>query len=447
MVSKYASRDYRPITPAEQKLYDHLLYWIEVESPYEMIDRFRALFINGVGYSDIEVAEALKAVVSSRLAAEDFRYVLNRCCHILINRWQARSQTQLAIPALIQLFETPPASVAIGAAHSPSIRRLHQLVRQFRETEQYQTLYRLAQVLTEAEAAQSENRPLGTLIRRYPYLYEHCLLSEDSTQEQQATVRQIQSTMQRQFEIQLAQYVTYQARRSQLMQANSSESGSQSGSRILYPVNNPTLLDDQDLSQALHYYTGKVDGSRTHRDLALNLLGCREGYESFAAFKDDLYEYITAAIDVEYGKRKFNNQFHNHLKLILPENNAQPLNDFLLVRTCSQLLGFLVVDSPQRPNHYIFADLIANLGATITTGLLLKVVLLCRKVIPGLERRMSILFNHYEAQQRGAVQWLIQALENINLALTTNFGSVHLALLSGSPGRKDDCSHRLQVMS
>lgn len=442
MVSKYASRDYRPITPAEQKLYDHLLYWIEVESPYEMIDRFRALFINGIGYSDVEVAEALKAVVSSKLAAEDFRYILNRCCHILINRWQARSQTQLAIPALIKLFETPPASVAIGAAYSPSIRRLHQLVRQFRETEQYQTLYRLAQVLAEAETAQSENRPLGTLIRRYPYLYEHCLLSEDSTQEQQATVRQIQSTMQRQFEIQLAQYVTYQARRARLMQATSFGNNS----RILHPVNNPTLLDDQELSQALHYYTGKVNGSRTHRDLALNLLSCRGQYESFAAFKDDLYEYITAAIDIEYGKRKFNNQFHNHLKSILPESNTQPLNDFLLVRTCSQLLGFLVVDSPQRPNHYVFADLIANLGATVTTGLLLKVVLLCRKAIPNLERRLSILFGHYESQQRGAVQWLIQALENINLALTTNFGAVHLALFSGSPALQDGCSRRSPIL-
>lgn len=421
MVSKHISRYYRPITSEEQKLYDHLLYWIELESPRQMLERFRVLFINGAGYADAEVTEALKAVVSSKLAPEDFRYVLNRCCHILVNRWQARGNTQGAIPELIKLFETPAPSVSISATHSPSIRRLHQLIQQFRETEQYQTLYRLAQIVNEAEVAQNENRSLGTLICRYPYLYEHCLLSEDSTQEQQFTVRQIQAARQRQFEIQLAQYVTYQVRRSQVTLQDAAP-------RIIQPVKNPTLLDELELKQALRHYTGKVDGYRTHRDLALKLLDQRQQFQSFAAFKDDLYEYITASIDAEYGKRRFNNQFHKQLKLILPENDAQPLNDFLLVRTCNQLLSFLVLESPQQPNHYVFVDLITNLGAVVTTGLLLKVVLLCRRVVPSLEKRFSILFNHYELQQHETVQWLVQALENINLALTTNFGTVHLTL-------------------
>lgn len=419
-----SSRHHRPISSEEQKLYDHLLYWIELESPQEMLHRFRALFVDGVGYPDAEIVTALRAVVNSKLATEDFRYVLNRCCHILINRWQARSQTQAAIPELISLFETPPNATTVAAVHLPSVRRHHQLIRQFKETEQYHTLYRLAQVLTEAEAATQENRPLGTLIRRYPYLYGHCLLSEDSTHEQQSTVRQIQSSMQRQFEIHLAHYVTYQTRRSQV--ERTTQSAFQSTIR---PICNPTLLNDQELYQALRYYTGKIDGYRTHRDLALNLLHQGRQHQTFAAFKDDLYEYITATIDPAYGKRKFNNQLYHHLRSTLPENDGQMLNDFLLVRTCNQLLGFLIVDSPQRANHYVFVDLVTNLGAVVTTGLLLKVVLLCRKVIPGLERRLSILFNHYESHHRDAVLWLIQALENTNLALTTNFGTINLTAL------------------
>ncbi len=425
MVSQHiSSRHHRPIPAEEQKLYDHLLYWIELESPQEMLHRFRALFIDGVGYPDTEIVAALRAVVNSKLATEDFRYVLNRCCHILINRWQSRLPTQAAIPELIKLFETPPNTTTVAAMHLPSVRRHHQLIRQFKATEQYHTLHRLAQVLTEAEAANPENRPLGTLIRRYPYLYGHCLLSEDSTHEQQCTVRQIQSSMQRQFEIHLAHYVTYQTRCSQV--GSTTRSAAQTTIR---PIRNPTLLDDQELNLALRYYTGKVDGYRTHRDLALNLLNQGGQPQSFAAFKDDLYDYITAAVDPAYGKRKFNQQLHHHLRSTLPENNAQMLNDFLLVRTCNQLLGFLIVDSPQRANHYVFVDLVTNLGAVVTTGLLLKVVLLCRKVIPGLERRLSILFNHYESHQREAVQWLVQSLENTNLALTTNFGAINLTSL------------------
>jgi hypothetical protein len=190
------------------------------------------------------------------------------------------------------------------------------------------------------------------------------------------------------------------------------------------------LLDDLTLGQALRHYMGKVDGHRTHRDQALNLLAGSP--QSFAGFKDDLYDYLTASIDSGYGKRRFNNHLHSQLQLLLPDSNAQSMNDFLLVRTCSQMLNFLVVDSPQQTNHYVFVDLITNLGAVTTTGLLLKIVLLCRKVIPGLEKRFSILFNHYETYQHEAVQWLVQALENLHLALTTNFGAVSLPLFVGS---------------
>jgi hypothetical protein len=427
VVTIQTSRYNRPITLEEQKLYDHLLFWIEQESPEEMLERFRTLFIDGIGYPDAEISEALKKAVMSDLAVEDFRYILNRCCHILINRWQARFQSQWAIPQLVELFETPPVVNKVSATHSRSVKRLHQLIKQFTQTEQYLTLSRLAQVLAEAAeaAANAGNRPLGTLIRRYPYLYEHYLLNEDSTIEQQNTVRQIQSARQRQFEIDLSHYVTYQVRRSQL----STQTQSANSQRIIRPVTNPTLLSDRDLGQAIYQYVGKVDGSRTQKDIALNFLNHSGQSQSFASFKDDLYDYITASIDPEYGKRKFNNQLYACLKNTLPDSSSQLLNDFLLVRTCNSLLSFLVADHPQRPNHFVFIDLITNLGPILTTVLLLKVVLLCRKVKPSLERRFSILFSHYEASNRDAVLWLIHALENLNVALTTNFGAVQLSFL------------------
>ncbi|NJR66025.1 MAG: hypothetical protein HC772_13030, partial [Leptolyngbyaceae cyanobacterium CRU_2_3] len=334
MATVQTSRYNRSITLEEQKLYDHLLYWIELESPSEMILRFQTLFINGVGYPDFEIAQALKKVVNSNLAVEDYRYVLNRCCHILINRWQSsRTQSQMAVPALMKLFETPP-HTSISAIHSPAVRRLHHLTKQFVETEQYLTLRRLAQVLTEAAESQAGHRPLGTLIRRYPYLYEHCLLGEESTQEQKVTVHQIQAVRQRQFEIDLSQYVTYQVRRSQQIHLPNALKSQ----RIIPPVANPTLLTEQALSQAIHHYVGKVEGSRTHKDIALNFLTQVGPASSIRSFKDDLYQYITASVDPEYGNRKFNNQLYYHLQNSLPDGSQQRLNDFILIRTCNHLL-------------------------------------------------------------------------------------------------------------
>jgi hypothetical protein len=89
-----------------------------------------------------------------------------------------------------------------------------------------------------------------------------------------------------------------------------------------------------------------------------------------------------------------------------------------------------VVESPQRPNHFIFVDLITNLGATLTIGLLLKIVLLCRKVKPYLEKRFAILFNHYESYTRDGVPWLITSLENLNIALSVHFGAADLSCLN-----------------
>ena len=106
------------------------------------------------------------------------------------------------------------------------------------------------------------------------------------------------------------------------------------------------------------------------------------------------------------------------------------MSDFLLARTCNKVMNFLVIESPKQPNHLVFMDLINNLGSTKTIGLLLKVLLICKKVKPYLERRFAILFNHYESQRRSAVQWLVYCLEKVNLAWSTHFGRVDFSFVT-----------------
>lgn len=436
-MSAFLSRHHRPISSEEQCLYNHLLYWVDLESPEQMINRFYQIFIDGCHYTDAEVLAALDQIVLSKLAQDEFRFVLNRCCHILINRWQARSQSQRAIPQLIQKFEQVQKVSTFSIRRSRSVRRLRELTHQFTETEQYLTLRRLVQVVDQEQSEDTlSSRPLGTLIRRYPYLYEHCLLSEDSTLEQQSTVRHLQTSAQRQFEVDLSQYMTYQFRRDRLQSSQTPalpEPNAQVVTvpprRIIQPVTNPTLLPDAEVRQAIQHYVGRVQGDRTYKDLAQNFLVQSGHSQTFRAFKDDLYEYITQSIDPEYGRRQFNNQLHEHLKSILTDRDSKTLDDFLIVRTCSQLLSFLVVESPQNPKHFVFIDLLNNLGPILTTGLLLKIVLLCRKTKPVLERRFSTLFSHYESCASEAVDWLVRMLENVNVALSAHFGTLNLSFV------------------
>ena len=427
-MSTWTTNRDRQIGDQEQKLYDHLLQLVQGETPSQLVDRYRCLFVEGIGYPDLIVQEALDQIVMAATADHDFKFVLNRCCHILLNRWQARPHSTTAISDLVALFETAPSLPNTDFTRARAVKRLRELAKQFSESDQHLTLRRFAQVIdqTSDSSNNAEQKPLVTLIRRYPYLYEHCLVTEGSPEEHQQSIRELQTKVQRQYEVDLSQYVTYQVRRSQIAQNSCPDLAK----RVIPLVKNPTLLDDRELLNALQQYVGKVQGSYTSRELAQRFINHSSHTHSYRAFKDDLYQYLTASVDPEYGNRQFNNQLYNHLKQTLPESNTQRPTDFLLVRTCSQLLNFLVVDHANRPHHFVFVDLIANLGPTATIGLLLKIVLICRKVKPYLEKRFSILFSHYESRARQGVQWLIDAMENLNVALCTNFSSIDLSFMN-----------------
>lgn len=411
--------------PEEQQIYQHLLHLVRLESPGQMIERFRCLFIEGLGYPEPQIPLLLDKITASKKAVLEFNYFLNRCCHILINRWHMQPQMHHAISELINLFVSSPIKSRSASLRYREIRRLRELVKLFTESDQYRILLRFTQVVNQPSGSGNDqgNLPLITLIRRYPYLHEHYLISDDSTSEQQQTVRQIQAQVQKKFEIDLSQYVIYKVRCNQIIQKASVADAN----RILRPVNNPTLLSDRELYSTLKQFIGKVEGDYTYKDLAQNFLRYSSHVSSFRAFKDDLYQYLTSSSDGEYGKRQFNQRLYTQLQNILPQANSQKLDDFLVVRTCSQLLNFLVVNNQLSPQHFTFVDLVTNQGTMLTIGLLLKIVLICRKVKPHLEKRLAILFNHYESSTTNCIQWLVKALEQLNIALSIHFGNLDLS--------------------
>lgn len=402
----------RGISQAEQQLYDHFLELVQIETPRSLIERFRHLFITGTRYPNAIIQASLDQLIRSTPESE-FRFILNRCCHILINRWHVRTHHHGAIAELIALFESTP--VTIETARS---RTLKQLIQSFRRSEQYLTLKRLATVIGQPSLViDSATQPLGSLICRYPYLYEHCLVSDGTPDAHQASIRQLQLDRQRQFEVNLSQYVTYQVRRT-------------ASNRLIHPVQNPTLLDDRSLGVALQQFSGKIQGNSTCRDVAHQFLQQVQQVRSYRDFKRELYHYLSEPIDPAYRKRHLDQQLTALLTTAFASSDAAPMSDFLLMRTCSQLLNFLVIDNLQRPQHFIFVDLLSNLGATSTIRLLLQIVLLCRRIKPYLEKRFSILFHHYENNRRDSVQWLIAAMENLHIALSTNFSTIDLCFVN-----------------
>jgi hypothetical protein len=407
-------------TAEEQLVYSHLLYWIKLESPEKMLERFRALFLQGFEYGDWQVQLALDRIVGKNDGGQQFRFFFNRCCHILINRWQSHAQDKYAIPAFFELLEQPLILPIAGTGRSGAVRRLRLQVKEFLNSDHYQKMRRMVEFLlgdADARGTLAGQRPLLTLIRRYPYLYPHCLISEDSTSEQRQSILLSQGQAQKQHEVALAQFLTSKFR--------------QREGKIQQAARNPTLLTDKELITSMQHFVGKVDQRSSYRDQSYRFVSHCAQTQSSKAFKQDLHAYLTSGSDTTFGGGRFHRQLEQYLKA-LPQDGQQ-FNEFQLVRACSQVLNFLVVESPQEMNHFTFIDLLNNMGTTRTVGLLLKIVLACKKVKPYLEKRFAILFHHYENHSRSSVGWLVHCLEHLNVAWSTHFGDLDFSYVTQLP--------------
>ncbi|MBF2026443.1 MAG: hypothetical protein IGS48_06710 [Oscillatoriales cyanobacterium C42_A2020_001] len=435
---------YRPSSYEEQQLYDHLIACRKVETPEELLERFRSLFVDGIEYSEPHILETLHKIAMSRTADEEFRFVLNRCCRILINFWWFQPSYRWAILELVDLLQVPPR----GTVTFVYAQRLRRLVRDFITTEEYQALQRLAQVIEQGDELDSEaakaqrsrhshsewsdahehrqaqgpqqRRSLRDLIHRYPYLYPHCLSSNSSDSEFDA-IRHLQGERQQKFEYDLSRYVTYMVQ----------QSNGQTRPPAT-PIQNPTLLSDAQLRKTIKHFTGQVERKGTYKDLAQRFLAYSSQVDSYRTFKEGLYHYLVGSIDStrpDYGKHHFNQWLYTQLKNTLPQSDTQQLNSFLVTRTCHQLIESLVAPPQNVSNHFVFVDLINNVGATVTTGLLLKLLLLYNNLKSSLEKRLAVLYKHYEPVMDG-VEWLVDSLENLQIAFSIHFGSMNLPCLT-----------------
>jgi len=404
----------------EQLLYDYWLDRARTDSPEQLIENFRRLFIEGGGYQEAPIYLALERLVKAKDAEIRFYHVFNRCCHILVNRWQTQPAHQPAIPELVSLLENLPSP---RPGHYSSPNNLGHLVKNFTLSDDYVRLQRLARIIS-GKYSEKTAASLGTLISRYPYLYDYYLLGDESHREQRQTVRRIKVKTESRFEVNLSRYVTYQVRLAQV--AHSPKIREEAG-RIIQPVENPTLLNDKELNRALKYYVSPIEGNYTYKALSQNFLANTVYSSTYKDFKNDLYDYLITSVD--YGKGQFNKKLYDVLQNTLPQWDQQKPSEFLILRTSSQLFNYLVVESSQKPDHYIFIDMITNMGVTRTVGLLLKLVLVCPKVKPHLDKRFSILFNHYEGFSRDQVPWLVKSLESLQVAFSIHFGKADLSCL------------------
>ena len=407
----------------EQIIYEHFLHVVRTETPSRVLERFRSLFIEGVNYVDNRIFTTIESLAFDKTAEQNFPLIINRCCYILVNHWQMQPSGQVPVASLVEMLANLN---DVRMTYSRVVRRLRQLLQIYLQSEDYPKLKRLNAVLNpQAGKMTIAEQPLGTLITRYPYLYEHSLVSEERTFENVETIKRVQRNLRQQQETNLSHYLTYQVRRSRL-KAQLGLNAAQD----LPSVANPTLLSTKELGMAFGQFAGKAEGDASYQDLSRSFVSQLQMQPIVKTFKGDLYDYIVSGVDSSYGKRSFNDRLYKIIYNISPDRDYQQLDEIGLLRTCTHVLNHLVVESSRNAQHFVFMDMISNLGSVFTTGLLLKIVLICQKVKPLLESRLSILFNHYESSQCKGVPWLVRSLENWNVAGAIHFGKIDASSLN-----------------
>jgi hypothetical protein len=408
----------------EQIIYEHFLYVVKTESPVRVLERFRTLFIEGVTYSDNRIWTTIETLAFEKTAEENFPLIINRCCYILVNHWQMQPSGQIPVANLIGMLDHLN---DVRMTYSRIVRRMRQLLQLYLQGDDYPKLKRLNFVLNATKAVKTtiSDQPLGSLITRYPYLYQHSLISEERTFENVETIKRVQRDLHQQQEQNLSHYLTYQVRRSRIKAQLGRDAANN-----LPPVENPTLLSTKELGLAFGQFAGKAEGNASYQDLSRGFVSHLQMQPTVKQFKGDLYDYIVSGVDSSYGQRSFNDRLYKTIDSILPDRDYQRLDEISLLRTCTHILNHLVVESPSKPQHFVYIDMISNLGAVFTTGLLLKIVLICHKVRPLLESRLSILFNHYESSQCKGVPWLVKSLETWNVAGAIHFGKMDASSLN-----------------
>ena len=411
---------YRDFTTDASYLYAHLEALRETAPADDLLNRFKALFVEGDRYPESEVLQTLHRMLTSTWIEQEFDNVFNRCCYILINYWWLKRSWELT-SRLIQLIETAAEKPAASGQSADLRNRL----KRFAQSPKYQLLRDCEQVVTFIpDGSTAGVEVIDGLISQYPYLYSYYLRewnnSDDSVQQALGILK---STREQEFERSLYTYAKeFQRKKRGVDQA------------IILPHQKPTFLSHENLRSAILTFSGKSEGDYTYQDKAGQTLVKLENVADYRAAKHCIKDYLTESIQhtskPTYGDRKFNQWLGKQLDNSCLERDQTKMNPRVLMNTCRDLIDALIVPPSRNfENHLMFTDLIANLEATFAMGFVLKIVLLCQSFEGNLKAirehvaaRLADLFEYYESYSPDDLKWLIECLDNWLIASTVQFG-------------------------
>ncbi|MDR9402535.1 MAG: hypothetical protein RI580_03755, partial [Halothece sp. Uz-M2-17] len=272
----------------QEQIYQHLKTCVQKETPEEVLGRYHRLFVQATGYEDPEIREALEKITKQEETNNNFSSFLSCCCYIAINHWLTQdTETQQAIGELVKTFQGIP---PFARSQTMASRRIREKVSEFSKSDYLLKMDRLRIVLiTDEETQKDKSQPLSTLLGRYPFLFQDCVLPQENYPDTKRTLKKFQIKQQHDFEVSLSNYITNQVRLARLAKRYDSWEKAQ---ELITPIPNPTLLKEPELIATLQHFISGVQGKSTYQDLAKRFLIHSSKADTFKTYKRDLYEYL-----------------------------------------------------------------------------------------------------------------------------------------------------------
>ena len=416
-------------------IYEHLRK-CAIESPSDVIQEFRNLLLLSKKINS-RVSNALETVLFSN-RQQQFNTVLNNCSWIILDCWLDNRRSRSYIPQLLDTFDL----VAQTYSYNRQRKQLVRSIKDYQQSELYfqiraaiaiikpkdftrlDLITLLSARMSDTTGSHANNDRIDIYLPRYPYLYHNFIPKNIQTKHLVTLIERSQKKRQKEFDILLSKYIIYRFR---LKQLEKMEPLSKEANKTITKVDNPSLLSYKASSAAFKQYLSKVNGYSLLEKARL-FTEENKSRASYRVFKQDLYRFIAADITPINNTFKFKNRLETKLEGMFAESNDKPLNKALIVQTCRQLLSIMIINQSNSNNSLEIKELIANLGATQTTLILTKIVLICPELKVDLEKKIFSLVARYQLQKAAEVSWLIKALEHLAISLNICFGNIDTSI-------------------
>ncbi len=391
-----------------ESLYQYFLEVIKTESSSQVLEKLKLLLVEPDNYPDTEVQQIVKNLVYSPTATANCLLFFNHLCQLCIACWIFNPETKPFIFQLFSLFNNLEIS---STKQENFIIKWQEEAKAFTETPEYLKLQRLIRIINPRVVTDADKpQVLGDLLGRYPFLYKHCLLNQESIQEYINCLAGFKRHQQTSFQQKLNRTIILQKQKIEVARIRRLTTKIP---QIIEIIPNPTLLNYQVFKTATETFT-QLTKSQINNKQVSHFLNKIQSL-SFKDFKILLIQYLIEDIQEEY-QQQLEKYLQEHISPILTNYDQQPLNQFLFLQSCNQLLNKLILNPEQPSNHLSFINLKRYLGATQLTALILKLIFLNYQLKDALRQRLAHLFDYYESTPIEECFWLIQVLENCLVA-------------------------------